>query len=397
MFFTAAHSVILFIFAVTLVFAAIRVVDLRKTSATYDARLLSFGYFSLGAWILWLVQYLLLAVPLLSSASSFSLDSVRSLSLIQNAFWAVAVLAVHRERFSRKSWTLPALGIFSLLVGLAGYERILTGIQVAKPIGAIDGLPTATAFIVLGVLIVQLRFSQIAAAIFIAHGITQWLWTWNWLNSFNTSPVVQLGFPLWRGVLLIAWMKLISEMAQRAQPATQKFAQVSDPDPGNGDDNRRSELARLLVPIRVMISSTVEDLLPEREAAERAIVGLKLERFRAETFGSVSHPPEVVCAFMAEQCDIFVLIIGGRSGYRIQSQEKSVVEFEYDTAFAKDPKKILAYVKVGVKRERRVKTFLKRVENYHTGFFRSEFRTADELHDKIQENIMRWLAGRIRQ
>ena len=395
MFFTAAHSVILLIFAVTLVFAAITVVvDLRKISATYNARLFPFGYFSLGAWTLWLLQYFFLAAPLLYFPRSFSLDSVRSLALIQNAFWAVAVLAVYREGFSRKSRTLPALGIFSLLVGLAGYERVLTAVQVAKPIGAIDGLPTATAFVVLGVLIVKLRYSKIPAAIFIAHGITQWLWTWNWLTSFNTSPVVQLGFPLWHGVLLIAWMKLISEMVQRTRPAEEKFALPANPKVIS--DKARTELEKSIIPIRVMISSTVGDLIPEREAAERAIVGLNLERFRAETFGSVPQPPEIVCAFMAEQCDIFLLIIGKRCGYKIESQNKSVVEFEYDTAFAEDPKKILVYVKQGVKRERLLLPFLNRVENYHKGFFRSEFKTPDELHDKVRNDISRWLAARIR-
>src|SRR6185369_6103753 len=263
MFFTAAHSVILLISAVTLVFAAITVVDLRNTSATYNARLFPFGYFSLAAWVLWLLQYLLLAAPLLSFSSGFSLDAVRSLALIQNALWVSAALSLYSERFSRKSLTLPVLGIFSVAAGLLKKKtRILTSAQFSTLIGTIDGVPTGTLIIALGVSIVQLRLNRIPAAIFIAHGFTQWLWTWYWLTSFGINPVVQLGFPLWRGALLIAWMKFISEMAQRAQPLRTTFANPADKSVIS--DDQRADLAKLLRPIRVMISSTIEDLLPER-------------------------------------------------------------------------------------------------------------------------------------
>ena len=77
-----------------------------------------------------------------------------------------------------------------------------------------------------------------------------------------------------------------------------------------------------------MISSTFDDLGQEREAVDIAIQELQLTRFRAETFGSVPHPPKVICALLAEQCDIFVLILGERYGY-VMSDGRSVVEFEY--------------------------------------------------------------------
>ena len=140
-----------------------------------------------------------------------------------------------------------------------------------------------------------------------------------------------------------------------------------------------------------MISSTVDDLGPEREAADRAISGLKLDRFRAENLGSFPHPPEMICAFMAEQCDIFVLIIGERYGYEIKSRKKSVVEFEYDVARAQNRGKILVYIKEGVTREPRLEEFVKRLEDFEDGHFRTLFKTAEELPEKIQGDIARWI------
>jgi hypothetical protein len=154
--------------------------------------------------------------------------------------------------------------------------------------------------------------------------------------------------------------------------------------------------ADLLVRFGVMISSTVEDLAQEREAAERAILGLRLTRFRAERFGSVSHSPLVICALLAEQCNIFILIIGERYGSVIKSKGISVVEFEYDVAHEQDPGKILVYVKDGVNREPRLEEFLKCVQDFEHGYFTSSFTTTEELYESIQRDVARWLTSHVK-
>jgi hypothetical protein len=399
MFFTTCHSVILLIFAVTLVFAGIKVFELRNTSAGFNERLFTFGYFSLSAWIIWILQYAILVGPFLSLPADLSVH-VLSLAGIQNAFWASAVLSLHLKQFSRKSLTLPFLAIFSAASILVVHQT--TSEQLAPLIGPIDGSLTAVVFIVLGISIVQLRLSRISAVIFLIHGFTQGVWIWIWRDLFSTTPAVHLTFPLWRLVLLIAWWRLISGMMRRAQPAIPVPVQLSDQKPGN--DNEQPELSNLQVPLKVdlpvplkvMISSTVEDLGPEREVADRAIRKLNLTRWRSETFGSVPHPPKVVCEFLAQQCDIFLLIIGERYGHTM-SDGKSVVEFEYRTARAQNPQKILVYVKDVVDREPQQKEFLKCVQDFEHGYFRSSFSTPDDLHDKIQSDIGRWLAWQVMQ
>jgi hypothetical protein len=399
MLFTASHSVLLGIlligFAVALVFAGIIVFELRKTSDPYNARLFTFGYLSLAAWILWELQYAILVVPILFHSRDFSRDNVLWLGAIQNVLWACAVLSLHFARFSRKSLRLPDIAILAIIVGVVTYKaRILTSDQFTQFITPIDGVLTAVFFLVVGIWIVQLRHSKIYAAVFLIHGFTQWIWTWRWLTSFSTDPFVQLGFPLSRVALLIAWIKLTSEMVQRAQPAARKFAQVVEPKLDSGNDGPK--LPKLVAPLKVMISSTVDDLVEEREAVDRAIRELKLTRFRAETFGSVPHSPKVICALLAEQCDIFVLIIGERPGYMIESEGISVVEFEFQVARAQNREKILVYVKDGVDRDHEplLKEFLNRVEHFEEGYFRTLFTTPDDLHNKVQGDVARWLRSK---
>jgi len=240
---------------------------------------------------------------------------------------------------------------------------------------------------VVGISIFQLGFGKKSAEAFLTHGYTQWIWGLLWSSPWATTLVVQIAFPAWRIFLFIVWTRLISEMAKRAEPPAQKIAQVSKQAPGI--DIQRPKVPNILVTLKVMISSTVQDLGPEREAADRAITGLKLARFRAETFGSLPHPPEVICALLAEQCDIFVLIIGERYGYEIESRKISVVEFEYEVARAQDRGKILVYIKEGVTREPRLEAFVRRLEDFESGHFRTLFKTAEELPEKIQGDISR--------
>ena len=158
-------------------------------------------------------------------------------------------------------------------------------------------------------------------------------------------------------------------------------------------DFERLELLNPLDPFGVMICSTVRDLIEAREAADSAIHGLHLTRLRAETFGSLSYSPLDVCALLAKQCDLLVLLIGERYGHIIESKGISVVEFEYQVAREQNPEKILAYVKEVPKRERRLEEFLRRVQHFEHGYFTSAFATPEDLYGAIQRDVVRWLAS----
>jgi len=381
-FFIAYHCVNLLIFAVAVLFAARTIAKLRNTSATYNARLLRFAYFSLSAWIIWALQYLtLLAGPSTSPPSSFFLNTGLALGVMHNVVWATAVLSLSVERFSRTTLTVALLITSSIGFAFLAQTTVLSSVLFTQ----IDAVSAATIFTAFAVLSInEWHVNKMAAAVFAIHGCSQWIWRSLWFIPLANTPIaLQLGFPLWRITLLFAWIKLTSAIVaipQRAQPSYQGVVQNIE----------RLELQYPTVTRLVMISSTVEDLVNERDAVTRAISALGLDKFRAETFGSLPYTPREVCASVAEGCDIFILITGEHYGY-ITKEGISVVEFEFNIAHAQNPRKILVYVKDRVNREPRLTKFLERLQDFDDGYFRSLFITPEELYEKIQPDIVRWL------
>src|SRR4051794_34681491 len=84
--------------------------------------------------------------------------------------------------------------------------------------------------------------------------------------------------------------------------------------------------------LRVMISSTIEDLKPERDAVDRAIRHFRFQRFRSELVGSLARSSREVCDELAKECDLYVLIVGRRYGWIVPDLNISVTEREYNVA-----------------------------------------------------------------
>ena len=330
----------------------------RRNSAA-NVWMLPFAQFSLSAWVLWVLQYAILVVgPFGFLPSDLYRTAFLSLTAMQNALWITAILSLYLRHFSRVSLILSFLGMLSILVAVVVY---LTPILTLGPaVQILDAVTTVSIFLVLAASIWQLRVSKVYAAYFFLHGYFQWIWKYLWfLPSSKNQVMVLVLFPFWHIFLFFSWSKLISEMLGR---------------------------------FRVMISSTIKDLGEERKAAERAIRSLHLEGLRSETIGSRAYTPKALCQLWAEQCNLFILIIGERYGHIIKSKRKSVVEFEYDVASEADSGKILVYVKEGVNREPELEEFLKRVDEFETGRVRKAFYTPEDLSERIQNDVKGWLA-----
>ena len=357
MLFIVCHSISFVIFAVTVFGAARKVFRRRKTAA--NAWLLTFAYLSLSAFVLWAIQYVILLIGSVSSVQrNVLLSTGLWLGVMQNVVWIVAIFSLHSKHFSRVSLAVPLLVMISIVLALIAYQ---TTVLASGPFNQIDALAAATIFILLGISIVQFRVTKLSAAAFFIHGYSQWIWRYLWFTPLAKIQIFL--FPFWHIALLVAWIGLISE---------------------------------LLVTFRVMISSTVKDLAQEREAADRAIRTLNLEGFRAETIGSRPYTPKRLCAVWAEQCNVFILIIGERYGHIIKSKGRSVVEFEYDVAHKHDPGKILVYVKDGVTREPKLQQFLNRLEDFEEGYVTSSFTNADDLRKKIECDVSELLATQVK-
>ena len=89
----------------------------------------------------------------------------------------------------------------------------------------------------------------------------------------------------------------------------------------------------IVVPL-VFVSSTREDLLKHREAAQHAILGLDILYRGMEYFGSRAEKPRNVMLDELVQCDLYLGIIGLRYGSIDSKTHLSFTELEYRKACA---------------------------------------------------------------
>ena len=410
MHFVAYHTLNLVIVFIAVIFTWKTVSRLRNSSVIYTARL-PFAYYSISSWTLWGLQYLVLVLWVSRAFGDQSLLSTALwIGVLQNVLWSIAVLSLFPNqfpvprRFSRFSLALLALIVFSVLIAFLSYR---TNLLASLIFTELDAVLCAVIFAAFAFSILHLHLSKMFAAVFLIHGLSQWLWRILFFSqSGRIRLVVLLIFPLWRIVLLLSWIKLIPEFLQTAESKNpdhghQPNLSVEGNEAGRSREDQvdleaeqtletAENLVELLTPLKVMISSTVADLGPEREAVDKALRTLELHRFRAETMGSVSGTPRDVCADMARQCDLFILILGERYGFTIEDGI-SVVEFEYNVAHEQNSQKILVYVKNVADREERLEEFHQRILNFQSGHFRFAFNTAEELSQRILPDVARWL------
>jgi Domain of unknown function (DUF4062) len=381
---TIFHSLNLLIVVVAAVVGWLRISRLRSAQATYDARILPFAYYSFTAIVVWGLQCILqLARPLLLIPDDLFVDLGLLLGVIHNTLWLAAVVPLYSKRVWQMSQTVP---IFIAVSTVIAAVTLRTGVLTSAGFAYFDVISGFLIFVAVAGAILNWRLSRLTAVVFVVYGYFEGIWRSLWLTPFYEMPVLSLvGFSLLRFALLFFWIKVISEMVQKPRPLDPKDV-----------EKVQQELPDLLTPFYVMISSTI-DLQQERDAAEQAIRGLYLVPLRSETFGSYGRPPREICRLLADKCNILVLITGERYGTKIEPENVSVVEFELNTAFKENPDKILLYVKDRVSRDDELVEFLKRLEAFNVGFYRSLFKTPEELYEQIQKDIARWLTSEKRR
>lgn len=148
-----------------------------------------------------------------------------------------------------------------------------------------------------------------------------------------------------------------------------------------------------------MISSTIEDMKEERNAAADLITSHAFEVLRSETHAALGLSSREICERMATDCDIFIGILGNCYGSAIESEDRSITEMEFDTAKSVDPKKILIYLKEEAdcdENDDKQKAFRRKVEEFETGYFRhKKYKSTDELVGYITQDLAAWIAERV--
>jgi hypothetical protein len=299
---------------------------------------------------------------------------------MQNALWVSAVLSLYPKRLPLPWRSLPVL--FPIVIAAVTSR---TAILRSANIAIIDFVVTVITFTAFVLWILRWRLSNLLVAMFLIHGCSQWFWRSLWFSPLASSQFATLlAFPVWRSLLLLAWIDVISTMVARSEASLKDVVSRIE----------HLELANPLDTFAVMISSTLEDLERERDAADGALKALRLTRFRAERLGTVSLSPREWCELMSTQCDILVLMIGERYGHVLEPEGISVVEFEYNVARNADRDKILVYIQEGVRRtDTRQKKFLARVKEFNDGHVTSTFTTPEDLSEQIPRDVQRWLTS----
>ncbi|MCK6621630.1 MAG: tetratricopeptide repeat protein, partial [Calditrichia bacterium] len=119
--------------------------------------------------------------------------------------------------------------------------------------------------------------------------------------------------------------------------------------------------------ITVFISSTIEDLHPERQAVKNALAELGLHPLLAEeTMPAQSLPSKEACARAVASCDIYLLLLGAKFGYEFEPG-LSVTRFEFETA-RRLQKPILVFYLEGEK-EKKQQKFAQQVGDFKEGYF----------------------------
>ncbi|WP_345801505.1 DUF4062 domain-containing protein [Microbacterium sp. AZCO] len=142
--------------------------------------------------------------------------------------------------------------------------------------------------------------------------------------------------------------------------------------------------------IRVFVSSTLRELADERRAARAAIERMRLAPVMFE-LGARPHPPRELYRSYLEQSDVFVGIYWESYGWVAPDEQISGLEDEYNLAPPTMPK--LIYIKASKNREPRLKDLIARIQKDDYAAY-LPFTTADELHDRIADDLATLLAER---
>lgn len=142
----------------------------------------------------------------------------------------------------------------------------------------------------------------------------------------------------------------------------------------------------------VFISST-SDMEAERQAlaAElRPVYDLYLfEEDRAR-----GASPEARCRAQIEGCDVFVGVLGGSYGSPFPGDERSIVEWEFDTARSvREDLEIMPFVEqgAGAGGDPRQQAFLARLSDFQSGLWCRFFDSSESLVRQARRSLEAWL------
>src|SRR5215472_17269560 len=130
--------------------------------------------------------------------------------------------------------------------------------------------------------------------------------------------------------------------------------------------------------LRVFVSSTLEELAPERRAARESIAGLRLSPVFFESGARPYRSRHLYQAYL-DQSDIFIGIYWHSYGRVLQTMKISGLEEEYRLS---EGKPRLIYIKTPApQRDPQLQNLIDRIRNENVTY--QKFSTSEELQDQI--------------
>lgn len=150
--------------------------------------------------------------------------------------------------------------------------------------------------------------------------------------------------------------------------------------------------ARIATPdrrLRVFVSSTLEELAPERAAVRAAVRRLHLTPVMFD-LGARAHPPRELYRAYLEQSDVFVGIYGERYGWIAPDMGISGLEDEYELS---DGRPRLLYVRRNAPgREPRLEALITRMQA-DSGASTTPYEDPDDLAERVADDLAVLLAS----
>lgn len=141
----------------------------------------------------------------------------------------------------------------------------------------------------------------------------------------------------------------------------------------------------------VFLSSTVDDMEKERDAAAEVLNFLHQKVSRCEYYPARTNSPKEICLSEASNCDVFIGIYKNRYGFIPEdaNQESfSVIELEYNEAKKANKPILLFYYQDASKRETKLDNFLDKVKNFSKGHYVKKFSNTEELKYLILQSLV---------
>lgn len=144
----------------------------------------------------------------------------------------------------------------------------------------------------------------------------------------------------------------------------------------------------------LFVSSTSD--LKEERAAIRPLAGESFDVYYYEKDRARSQAPRDRLVDVLKSTDLFIGLLGGRYGslYPGCEQDRSIVEWEFDTARSQKHTEVLPFLKKLPDKEIEPdqQRFVDELRHFSQGMWLSEFGSKEELETSVQQSIMQWFS-----